>query len=859
VPAWVARLLDRLLRPQPAHRFQHARDIVSAIDKREVPRDLRPSRRAWWGLAATLVLAAGIGGWWLQRGPAPLIAASPPLQRLLVLPIEHADAAASAELAPQLAGLGQHLRSALAAVPGLAVVDRERTHQALRQLDPTGAGRPDVASLRSVAAAQRVLQPQLQTENGDWRVRAQLHAADVPPQIIDGPPAPDPAAALAGWSRQPGTARALGLQEGTLELGLPASTEALGAYGAGLLLLQRGELAAALARFRAATDAAPAYADAWLTQADTALAIGELDTAFDAIDRGQRAAADAPARLRRRFAAQRALLDGDPSAAAAQWRALLATTPDDTLAELQLARAQGAAGDFTAAVQGLETLTQRDANDPRAWFELGKFTLLSGDAQRAVDDYLVRALVLYKRSRSTFGEAETVNALGIGYGRLGQTSDAAEQYRKAVELRRAVGNRRGVATSLRNLAGVQSLTGRFDQAAENLEQARALYTELGDREGLAAIENEIGLLAEERGDYPGALEAFRRALQIWQQAGDAHDAAQALNNIGFAHYQLGAYNDAQVYWQQAADAYQELGSQTGQIRTEQNRGLLASARGQWDEARRRLEQSLARAEQQQMPEEAAVSRRNLAEMELLRGDIAATLAQAERAEALFRQREDQRGIVDISLLRAQAFLATHADTEAREVLEALQPILPQAAIEQRAIAQLLQAELAARAGRPTQAADALRQARQWAAASGVRQVQLQIALRQAQAGNAADLAALDTATASLGHAALRLGWLELAMQRALARGDTESALSAYREASSLLRNGDFQRAAELHRLGARARRAQGDAAAAQRADSLAREAQARFREALPESLRAKFDRAQDLPVASAAEGESAPQ
>ena len=72
----------------------------------------------------------------------------------------------------------------------------------------------------------------------------------------------------------------------------------------------------------------------------------------------------------------------------------------------------------------------------------------------------MRALVLYKRGRNLYGEAETVNALGVGYGRLGQTQDAAEQYGKAVELRRALGNRRGVATSLRNLANVLSLTGR---------------------------------------------------------------------------------------------------------------------------------------------------------------------------------------------------------------------------------------------------------------------------------------------------------------------------------------------------------------------------------------------------------------
>ncbi|MGV8942099.1 MAG: protein kinase domain-containing protein [Lysobacter sp.] len=842
VPAWIARLLDRLLRPQPAHRFQNAAEVVRAIETREVPRELRLSGKIGWGLAATLALALGFGGWWLQHVPDPAMAVAPPLQRLLVLPIEHAGNGSSSPdtLAPRLTGLSAHLRNALAANSGFAVVDGERTRQALRQLDPAGAAQSDIAGLRTVAAAQRVLLPTLVFDDGRWRLRTQLHDGKSPPVVIDGPAAADPAAALRAWAEKPGVRQALGLGDVRIALALPPQPEALDLYGAGLLARQRGLLDDALEHFRAATTAAPDYAAAWLAQADTALAIGELDTAFDAIEHGERAAAGAPESLRRRFAAERALLEGDPPAAIAEWRTLRAATPDDTFVELQLARAQGAGGDFSAASNGLRALVLRDTNDPRAWFELGKFTLLGGDAQRAVDDHLVRALVLYKRSRDAYGEAETVNALGIGYARLGQTADAIEQYRKAVNLRRAVGNRRGVATSLRNLANVLSLTGKFDEAAGQLEQARALHAELGDQEGLAATENELGLLAEERGDYPGALEAFRRAMQTWQRIGDAHGSAQALNNIGFAHYQLGAYNDAQVYWQQAAEAYTELGSLTGQIRTEQNLGLLASARGNWDEARRRLQQSLSKAEQQQMPEEAAVSRRNLAELELLQGHLAAAIAQTSKAESLFRQREDQRGIVDVGLLRTQALLAAQADPPARALLDALQPTLAQASTEQRAIAKLLSAELAVRAGDNAAAAAMLREAWQWAVSSGVRQLQLQIALRQARAGFI-DGGDLDTATTTLGNAGLRLGWLEWAIQRAVDERDATAALTAYREALGVLRNGDFQRSWQIHSLAAEAYTAIGNVAEAERARNHSRVAKARLLTALPDSLRSNFD------------------
>src|SRR3546814_11610562 len=82
--------------------------------------------------------------------------------------------------------------------------------------------------------------------------------------------------------------------------------------------------------------------------------IGEQDKAADAIEQGQRVATTAPESLRRRLAAQRALIEGDPPAAVAQWRAQLAATPNDTDAELELARARGAGGDFTAPVAPLQ-------------------------------------------------------------------------------------------------------------------------------------------------------------------------------------------------------------------------------------------------------------------------------------------------------------------------------------------------------------------------------------------------------------------------------------------------------------------------------------------------------------------------
>jgi len=838
-PPWLTRLVDRLLRTQPAHRLQSADEVIRAIDRREVPRDFRPTRGLWIALAtAGAVMLAALGTWQWQRNAVPAgVATVAPLHRLLVLPIE---APAGQLSVARLTGLAALVRDRLADVPGLAVVDEERTQQALRQLDPTGTAKVSAVALKRVIGADRVLRMQLAPTAAGWTATAELEAGRDRPLRVQAT-APDALGALNAMLSQPAFAQAVGAARVAMALPGPA---ALDAYGNGLRALHGDNPTVALTSLRAATGAAPGFVPAWLALADAAQAIGEQDVAYDALEHAQRAAPATNPALLRRIKAGLALLDGDAPAAAGEWRALLAATADDTLAELNLARALGSGGDFAGAISRLQSLTTRDPNDPRGWFELGKFSILQGQAQRAVDEHLVRALVLYKRSGNRYGEAETVNALGIGYSRLGQSDDAEEQYRKAVELRRAVGNRRGLATSLRNLGSVLSLRGKFDEAASYLAQAKTLHTQLHDQGGLAAVENELGLLAEERGDYPQALIAFRRALGLWQQLGHKPGMAQALNDIGFAQYQLGAYDDAQAYLVQSANAYAELGDDTGRIRTQQNLGLLATARGQWRDARKQLQASLAAAEQQQMFEEVAVSRRNLAELELLQGHLAGALAQSQQAMKLFDERKDPRGLADAGLLEVQALLAAHADDAARKALDSLSPSVVQAPAEQRGIAALLRAELARRAGDRRAQSQSLAEARRQAQASGIRLLQLQVAL----AGDTAHPdPTLDASIATLGHAALRIEWTAKAMARALAAHDSATAARLYRDALPLLRRGDNLQATRLHELGAESLAQAGNATAAVGASDDARAALQALRLGMPERLRSGFDAASSHP------------
>jgi tetratricopeptide (TPR) repeat protein len=824
LPTWVQRLLSRLLQPRPAHRFADAAAVIRAIDQRRVPLDLRPGRRT--GFAAAILIVLAVLTWMGSRLPSPL--PPPTVDQLVVL-----SGDAPPDAGPAWAAGVEHLRQALAALPAFAVVDGDRTAQAVAQLGLTDEVRVEPDAVRELVPARRSLRVTVEHEANGYRLSGELSDGKSTRRVV-GTVATSLTAAIERF----GQALAAEVQaEGVFAASLlPRDDDSLAAYGRALLTRRDGNPEAALPPLQQAIEREPAYAAAWLALAETAWLTGRFDLAGQAVQQGL--SAPAPARLKLDLKMLAGLVDGDIESIVQTVREHLDSQPDDLAATLRLGQLLGESGDYEGAAAALEALLTRDPNDPRAWYLLGKYTILRGNARRAVDEYLLRALVLNKRGRNPYGEAEAANALGIGYLRLGQTADAEEQYRRALDLRRFLNDRRGMAATLRNLAQVATFRGRTQEAETHLTEAGSLYEALGDHAGLAAIDRQLGLMAEERGDYVAALEAYRRVLRAREQAGDSHDSAESLNDIGFAHYQLGDYDSAQVFWRQAGEAFTRLDDPRGMVRAQQNLGLLYIVRGRWGEARGLLESTLAEAERRQLAEEAAVSRRNLAELEIMQGHLGTALNQIDRAEALFRELEDQRGLVDVALLRARALTAIGALDQARKVLAEVGEDLEQTSREHQAITALLRVELARRTQRQDEAQIALVDAQRAAAASGVAVLRL-----AADTLGQTDPEKTFAAILALSDVPLQLTWYQLALQRHIAVGDYAAAAVDYRRAAALIDGlGDYFGAFMLHRLGSLALTMTGENKAADTARAAASAALERLTAGLPESLRTALEK-----------------
>ena len=775
VPRWLAEVVARLTQLKPARRFANAEAVVRAIDERRVPGIApRPSTIAAIGLA--IACAAGVA--WLaprfaRDTASPEVATEAPapvaeVRRIALYPSAHGEGDAA------LAAALDALVAETLLAQGVRTADAARVRRAQRQLGYDDAtARRQRARVAALVGAQGVLEPTI-ARDGE-RIRLALERRE-PPGAEQASARYD-SGALTADALQPAVAQGLAASAATergarsgATLSWPQDLAAVVAYGEGRLALDARDDDTARAAFARATAIEPGFALAWQERLALALRLRDADAAPLATEASTalRGARGRDAERVRGFAA---LARGETEAAIGHLAPLVDDASEDRAAAFALARALAVAGRDADAIAALERHAELDPHDPEVWFMLGREAVRAGEAQRGVDDYLVRAQVAYTRLGDRRGQADVANALGVGYERLGQLEAARTHFERAADEREASGDARGAAASLRNLAWVEAVRGAFDEARAATKRARTLLEPLDDDAALGDLVNDEGLVAEQAGDFREALARYREALALRKPLGNAALTAESLGNVGYAYIQVGEFDNARVFLEQARDAHEARGDEPGIVRTMQSQALAATHEGRWDEARAALDDTLARAEAAQMVEERAVSLAYLVELDRLEGRFDDARVRLDAAGALFAQRDDARGLAEVALLRGAVELAAGRTDAAAAALASLESNPPPNR-EQHALLDLRRAELALARGDAALARDAARRAHAGAEAAHAVPVALEAKLAEAQALAAGG----DAAAAGAALETVRAG-LERFPSRALALGHARTALA----------------------------------------------------------------------------------
>jgi eukaryotic-like serine/threonine-protein kinase len=308
---------------------------------------------------------------------------------------------------------------------------------------------------------------------------------------------------------------------------------------------------------------------------------------------------------------------------------------------------------FEAAEKTLKSLLELDPNHPLAWLQLAKVAIWSGNLQIALDEYLLRALVVAKKMQHKSMQGDVLNAMGVAYQRMGQLENALDYYLQGLKIREELGELAKLATSMSNLTAVYSIRGEQQSAHDYASKSLRLFEQLGDNEGIANALNELGIMAEENGNYSQALQHYRDSLNIRMKLDDDWLIAESMNNIGYIYFLLSDPEHAQVYWNQAEQLYKKINDPVGLIRVQENLGHMAFDSGHWQKAFKIFERALTEAQSLDLFEETLVAKAYLAKLAFLQGNISQSITDLEEVYAALLHRKDVRGINEFGLWLAE--------------------------------------------------------------------------------------------------------------------------------------------------------------------------------------------------------------
>src|SRR5690606_22685375 len=134
-------------------------------------------------------------------------------------------------------------------------------------------------------------------------------------------------------------------------------------------------------------------------------------------------------------------------------------------------------------------------------------------------------------------------------------------------------------------------TGRTDEAREHWETAQSLFQSLGDRRGAATALGNLAIVYGGAGRTEAARDANEAALVAFREVGSLPDVARLQFNMGVQDRRAGKLSDAEARIREAIDAFARIGARDFQRQAVATLAELRMALADHDGARSVLDTS----------------------------------------------------------------------------------------------------------------------------------------------------------------------------------------------------------------------------------------------------------------------------
>ena len=287
-----------------------------------------------------------------------------------------------------------------------------------------------------------------------------------------------------------------------------------------------------------------------------------------------------------------------------------------------------------------------------------------------------RALSLYRRTGDERFQGVVLGNLVSNYAETGQKGKAFDAATEALKMAQATDDRPGIAFGRERLATVLMGRGEYSRALDVFAQTfedlrRAPYPMV---ENMAW--NDLGSLYRELGESEQALSAYKKSETAAAANKEPPAVAEALANQGDAAFDAGRIDVAASLYEQAM----RLGSSGGFAREQAHslRGLgqVAIERGNWSEAKTRLDTAKQTASEQGAQDETIEVELALGDMEsrqrqfsIARPHYARALNMALQTHALSKQPAALAALARVEAQTGNLVVAKRAIEQALDLIE----------------------------------------------------------------------------------------------------------------------------------------------------------------------------------------------
>jgi len=259
-------------------------------------------------------------------------------------------------------------------------------------------------------------------------------------------------------------------------------------------------------------------------------------------------------------------------------------------------------------------------------------------------EFLTQGLAVWRELGDKRGIAEALNNLAVGATQSGDRVRARVLVAESLALFRELSDKRGTAHALNNLAEILRGEGDLPGARALFEESVPLFEAIEERRGLSHALDNLGGILTAQGDYGPAEALYSRSRRLAEELGDNHAVATALRSLGGVAHHRGDHERARSFYEDSVARFREMGDGFCLAKSLIGYALTSHEMGDHEQARVLGDQGLALLREAGAKGELAPRLGQLGAAALAHGDVARAARFFEQSLALYSETHDEQGI-----------------------------------------------------------------------------------------------------------------------------------------------------------------------------------------------------------------------